>query len=158
MSDLLLPSGRYNDQSSKKRVGRQVQDNTGLMQDLQLVSQPPEHGAKGEADSQCQQDTRPIVLWHAPVGCHVLGKDGPELCHDGFGILGVKFELLATLYWGTVVCQQVGIVPEAYRSSVKASVGYFCRSRLSQQVALAYVEQCILNKISEVVGAVVQTF
>ena len=86
-------------------VSGQAQDNKSLMQDLQLVPQPPKHGAKGEAHSQCQQDTRAIV------GCHVLGKDGPELRHDGLGILGVQLELLATLYWGIVVCQQVGIVP-----------------------------------------------
>lgn len=46
---------------------------------LQVVTQPPEDGTKDEAHSQSQEEPGPIVLRHAPVDGHVLGKDGAEL-------------------------------------------------------------------------------
>ncbi len=111
-----------------KQAGRAAQDNKSFMQGLQFVSQSPEHGTKGETHRQRQHNASSIVLWHAPVGGHVLSKDGPKLCHEGLGILGIKLELLAALCWGAVVCQQAGIVPVPFRKLV---VCCLCRAHLS---------------------------
>ena len=99
-SEVSSQAGRTN---CSAYTGRQTQTDKAWVPDSQLVSQPPKHSTKCEADSKCQHNPGAIVLGHAPVGCHVFGKDGPELRHDGLGVLCVKFELFAAFHWRAVV-------------------------------------------------------
>ena len=88
-----------------------ARDSAVLSTNRANLPKPPENGSKQEPNTDCIEESKAVVLWHAPIGCPVLVKDCSELSSKGLGILGVKLESLRAGPGTAELIKQLVILP-----------------------------------------------
>lgn len=106
---LCRQASRQANRQASKPASRQASRQTSKQ--TRVLPIAPEDCSKQQTYCDSIEEPGPIVLWHAPVSCEVLGEDGLELDHKGLGIDCVKFEGLATLFGTAKLVQQLVVLP-----------------------------------------------